>query len=92
MFRLWGIGWAMILAAGGARGDAPPAITVYNQNFAVVRVAIPLDLKAGTNAVRYVGATAHLEPASVILRDPAGRRKLTILEQNYRNDGSASSL
>ena len=65
---------------------AEPALTIYNQNFAVVRDTVPLDLKAGANAVLYSGATAQVEPDSVILRDPAGQHSLQILEQNYRND------
>ena len=66
--------------------SAQPALTIYNQNFAVVRDTVPLDLKAGVNTVRYTGATAQVEPDSVILRDPAGGHSLHILEQNYRND------
>src|SRR5713226_2357847 len=50
-----------------------PALTIYNQNFAVVRETIPLDLKQGSNRIRFAGTTAHLEPESVILRDPSGR-------------------
>ena len=65
---------------------ADPAITIYNQNFAVIRETLPLDLKAGNNTVRFSGATAHVEPDSVILRDPAGRRVVRVVEQNYRND------
>jgi hypothetical protein len=42
-------------------------------------------LKAGVNEAHYTGVAAHLEPDSVILRDPRGRA-LQILEQNYRND------
>ena len=63
-----------------------PALTIYNQNFAVVRETLPLDLKAGNNTIRFAGATAQVEPSSVILRDPSGRVPLQILEQNYRND------
>src|SRR5208283_3686177 len=32
---------------------AEPALTIYNQNFAVVRDTLPLDLQAGVNTVRY---------------------------------------
>ena len=71
---------------------AEPALTIYNQNFAVVRDAVPLDLKSGINEVRFAGATAQLEPDSVILRDPAGKRALQILEQNYRNDPISQEL
>ena len=41
-----------------------PALTIYNQNFAVVRDTIPLDLKSGVNDVRLAGTTAQLEPDS----------------------------
>jgi hypothetical protein len=71
---------------------AEPALTIYNQNFAVVRDTVPLDLKAGANPVVYSGATAQVEPDSVILRDPAGKHSLQILEQNYRNDPVSQEL
>lgn len=65
---------------------ADPALTIYNQNFAVIRETLPLDLKAGNNIVRFSGVTAQVEPDSVILRDPAARLVVRVLEQNYRND------
>lgn len=72
--------------------SAEPALTIYNQNFAVVRDTVSLDLKAGANPVVYSGATAQVEPDSVILRDPAGKHSLQILEQNYRNDPVSQEL
>jgi len=80
---------ALLFAKNAA---AQPALTIYNQNFAVVRDTVPLDLKAGVNTVRYAGATAQVEPDSVILRDPAGKHSLQILEQNYRNDPVSQEL
>jgi hypothetical protein len=71
---------------------AQPALTIYNQNFAVVRDTVPLDLQSGVNTVRYAGATAQVEPDSVILRDPIGKHSLQILEQNYRNDPVSQEL
>ncbi len=71
---------------------AQPALTIYNQDFAVVRETIPLDLNQGVNEVRYTDTTAHVEPESVILRDPAGARALQILEQNYRADPVSQGL
>jgi len=65
---------------------AQPSLTIYNQNFAVVRDSVPLELKAGANAVSFSGITAQLEADSVILRDPAGKAEWQILEQSYRND------
>jgi hypothetical protein len=68
-----------------------PALTIYNQNFFVAREHLPLDLTSGVKHVNYAGVAAHLEPDSVILRDPAGRA-LQILEQNYRNDPISQEL
>ena len=84
-----------ILAACGALTlpvAAEPALTIYNQNFAVVRDTVPLVLQAGDNSVRYAGATAQVEADSVILRDPSGQHSIQILEQNYRNDPVSEPL
>jgi hypothetical protein len=81
-----------VLAVAGGAALAEPALTIYNQNFAVVRDSVPLDLKPGVNEVRFSGATAHLEPESVMLRDPSGKTALRILEQNYRNDPLSQPL
>jgi hypothetical protein len=78
-------------AAAQSAPDEAPALTIYNQNFFVAREHLPLDLKAGVNHVDYTGVAAHLEPDSVILRDPGGRA-LQILEQNYRNDPISQEL
>src|SRR2546423_5968364 len=80
-------GAALAIVAG-----AQPALTIYNQNFAVVRERVPLDLKPGENAVTLAGATVHVEPDSVVLRDPAGKVPLRILEQSYRADTISQGL
>ena len=79
-------------APPGAEAGAAASLTIYNQMFAVVRQMIPLELRAGVNQVSYNEITAHLEPDSVILRDPSGARRLEILEQNYRNDPVSQEL
>ena len=74
-----------------ATASSQPALTIYNQNFFVAREYLPLDLKSGVNHVDYAGIAAHVEPDSVILRDPSGRA-LQVLEQNYRNDPVSQEL
>lgn len=69
-----------------AQNSSQPTITVYNQNFAVIRENVPLTLKSGPNEIRFDGITSFLEPDSVILRDPAGQHHLQVLDQNYRSD------
>ncbi len=71
---------------------AQTALTVYNQNFAVVRETVPLDLSKGINAVTFDQATLHVEPDSVVLRDPTGKVALRILEQSYRADTASQGL
>ncbi len=67
-------------------------LTIYNQNFAVVHDEVSLDLKKGENEIEVTAITAHVEPHSVILRDPSGKRILQILEQNYRSDPVSQNL
>lgn len=86
-----------VRAAHATHGDnegpgVGPALTIYNQKFAVVREIIPLDLKAGVNHVEVIDITGHLEPDSVILRALDSNRQLQILEQNYRNDPVSQQL
>lgn len=65
---------------------ANSGLTIYNGGFAVVRETVPLTLAAGTDTVTITDITRRLDPASVVLRDPAGQAAFRILEQNYRAD------
>ncbi|MGH9856851.1 MAG: DUF4139 domain-containing protein, partial [Acidobacteriota bacterium] len=69
-----------------------PGLTIYNQYFAVVRQLVPLDLKKGMNDITFTETTAHLEPDSVLLRDPTGKIVFDIREQNYRADPVSQEL
>jgi hypothetical protein len=83
-----------VLASGkedDLNGDFP-ALTIYNQQFAVVRQKLSLDLRTGVNNLQVTDITAHLEPDSVILRPLDPGRHLQILEQNYRNDPVSQQL
>lgn len=59
-------------------------LTIYNSRFGVVRETLSLDLHQGENEVRYTDVTERVDPGSVILRDPAGKMELRILEQSFR--------
>lgn len=84
------LGFILVTLAGHA--GAETSLTIYNQNFGVVRDVVPLDLQPGINQVNFADATAHLEPDSVILRDPKSGVKLSIVEQNYRADPVSEGL
>jgi len=81
-------GLALACTAIGAqtKPQAANSLTIYNQDFALVRMPLSLDLKAGTTEISATGVTAQVEPDSVVLRDPLGKQPIHILEQNY--DGS----
>jgi hypothetical protein len=76
----------ILLTAAAAQQPHAPSLTIYNQDFAVVRDTVPLQLNSGVNQASFDNITSFVEPDSVVLRDPAGRVKLSILEQNYRTD------
>ena len=59
------------------------ALTIYNQDFAVARTTVDMNLAAGTNQVTTTNVTTQLEPDSVVLRDPSGKVPFKIDEQNY---------
>ncbi len=84
------LGFILVMLVGHA--GAETSLTIYNQNFGVVRDVVPLDLQQGVNQVRFADTTAHLEPDSVILRDPKSGVKLSIVEQNYRADPVSQGL
>ena len=69
-----------------AQQVSQPSLTIYNQDFAAVRQEIPLELKPGESQIYVNDITMHLEPDSVILRDPSGKHSISVLEQNYRAD------
>ncbi len=72
-----------------APSSAPAsALTIYNEDFAVARTTIDLDLHRGLNQVATNQVTTQLEPDSVVLRDlnnagPAAKPSFRIVEQNY---------
>ena len=67
-------------------------LTIYNQNFAVVKERRAFDLKSGENEVRVSDLSAHLEPDSVVLRDLKQPGSIRILEQNYESDPLSEGL
>jgi hypothetical protein len=74
---------AAALSAAQENTTQPVALTIYNQDFAVARTYLDLNLHPGMNEVTATGVTSRLEPDSVILRDPSGKQTIHIAEQNY---------
>ena len=71
----------LLSAAGWAQQNSATSLTIYNQDFAVVRDSVRLQLNSGVNPISYDDITSYVEPDSVVLRDPAGRVNISILDR-----------
>lgn len=81
------LGAALLLAAPAAH--AADSLTIYNQNFAVIRQSAQLNLKAGENTLSVTDVARTLEPDSVVFRDPSAKKPFQLLEQGFRTDAAA---
>jgi hypothetical protein len=77
-----------LLSAAGMAAETPPdvAITIYNDNFAVVKEHREMAFNKGLNRVQFTGVAERIDPTSVnflCLSDPDA---VSILEQNYEYD------
>ena len=75
---------AVCLALVGGPAFAETSLTIYNDNFAIVRETMRLDLKKGLNEIRRGRIADYAEPSSVILRDLSGEDTFSIVRQSFR--------
>lgn len=62
------------------------AVTVYNQNLALVRDVRRLDLPTGDVDLRFMDVAAKVNPATVYIASETAPRELALLEQHYEYD------
>ncbi len=97
--RALAIGAALVIAQDPAFAQGGPAsqqstaderqevsITVYNQNFGLVREVRSLDLGTGRVYLEFRDVSAQIEPETVSIKTVGGNGSLRVLEQNYRYD------
>ncbi len=72
------------LRSTSAERDAV-SITVYNQDFGLVRELRTLDLSSGTVSLEYGDVASGIQPETVHIR-PSRGEALQVLEQNYQFD------
>ncbi len=60
------------------------AVTIYNQDLALVRDARTMTLIKGENDVAFIDVSGHIQPETALLKSSAG--KLDVLEQNFDFD------
>jgi hypothetical protein len=62
------------------------SITVYNQNFGLVREIRKVPLGKGRISLEFQDVSAHIQPETVHIRPLGSPDAFTVLEQNYRYD------
>jgi hypothetical protein len=62
------------------------SLTVYNQNFGLVREVRLVHLGTGRVELSYGDVSAHIEPETVHIKSLSGDASLNVLEQSYRYD------
>ena len=74
------------LGAQEAARSGSVAISVYNQNFALVKDMRSLDLTRGTQEVRIDDVAAFIDPTSVHFSALDHPGDVAVIEQNYKYD------
>jgi hypothetical protein len=62
------------------------SITVYNQNFGLVREVRELDVGTGNISLEFRDVAANIQPETVSIKSLTGADSLNVMEQNYRYD------
>ncbi|MBK8190116.1 MAG: hypothetical protein IPK79_06655 [Vampirovibrionales bacterium] len=75
----------LTLGLGVARAENPE-LTVYNQNFALVKDYRPIALKAGLNDVTMDNVAALMDATSVHFKSLTAPQAVRVREQNFRYD------
>jgi hypothetical protein len=70
--------------ARGARTDV--AVTVYNDDLALVRDTREFDVASGESVVRFEDVAARIDPATVMVRSVTAPDRLAVIEQTYAFD------
>lgn len=79
----------LFLSASGAFSEEKTEgidLTVYNQNFGVVRDSRFIDLKKGMASVNIEDVAASIDPTSVTIKSLNNPDSFKVLEQNYQYD------
>jgi hypothetical protein len=97
--RTLAIGVALVIPPGMAFSQGSPAtsqstaderqevsITVYNQNFGLVREVRSVGLGVGRVYLEFRDVSAQIEPETVSIKTLGDNGLLSVLEQNYRYD------
>jgi hypothetical protein len=66
--------------------EAGVGLTIYNENFGVVKDRRQIDFKQGINTLKFTDVASAIDPTSVTFECLSAPGKVVILEQNYEYD------
>ncbi|MFK8029296.1 MAG: DUF4139 domain-containing protein [Gammaproteobacteria bacterium] len=94
--------FAVALFAAGCIAEAPPlkadeirttlddqkgvAVTIYNENLALVKDARGVKLGSGVNQLAYRGVSARMRPETALIRSLTKKGGVSVIEQNFDFD------
>jgi hypothetical protein len=67
-------------------GEQETALTIYNDNFAVVRESRQMSFEKGLNTAKFTDVASAIDPTSVNFRCLSAPGAVSVLEQNYEYD------
>ena len=67
-------------------GEQGTALTIYNDNFAVVRESRQMSFEKGLNTAKFTDVASAIDPTSVNFRCLSAPGAVSVLEQNYEYD------
>jgi hypothetical protein len=67
-------------------GQQGTALTIYNDNFAVVRESRQMSFEKGLNTAKFTDVASAIDPTSVNFRCLSAPGAVSVLEQNYEYD------
>lgn len=62
------------------------AVTIYNENLALVKDQRKIEIKRGQGALAFRDVSAHMRPETALLRSLTSPGKLSVIEQNFDFD------
>ena len=74
------------LGGGSVSGPKAVQLTVYNQNFALVKDVRTVNLAKGITSIEVEDVAAKIDPTSVLFKSLTAPNSVVILEQNYQYD------
>jgi len=66
--------------------EAGAGLTIYNENFGVVKARRQINFKQGINTLKFTDVASAIDPTSVTFECLSAPGKVVILEQNYEHD------